>query len=57
MQRQQTLRLGDANALRALWARFTDDQRKQVSAIFADLIVRTVRAACRKEQRDDAARK
>jgi hypothetical protein len=61
MQRQQKLRLGDANALRASWARFTDDQRKQVRTIFAELIARAVRVAYRKvhrkEQCDDAAGK
>jgi predicted Fe-S protein YdhL (DUF1289 family) len=51
MQRQQKLPLGDANALRALWARFTDDQRKQVIAILAELITRA--AHKKKEQRDD----
>jgi len=54
MQRQERLRLGDANELVASWARFTDDQRKQVIAIFAELIAR---AAHNKEQRDDAARR
>ena len=54
MQRQQKLQLGDANALRASWARFTDDQRKHVIAIFAELIARAVH---KKEQRDDAAEK
>ena len=43
MQRQQRFRLGDANALRASWARFTDDQRKQVKTIFAELIARRAR--------------
>jgi predicted Fe-S protein YdhL (DUF1289 family) len=56
MQRQQRLRLGDANALRASWARFTDDQRKQVIAIFAELIARAVRAAHKKEQHDAAGK-
>ena len=51
MQRQEKLRLGDANALRASWARFTDDQRKQVIAILAELIAR---AAQKKERRYDA---
>jgi hypothetical protein len=57
MERQQKLRLGDANALRASWAQFTDDQRGQAVAIFAELIARAVRAARRKEQCDDAAGK
>lgn len=53
MQRQRRLRLGDANALRALWGRFTDDQRRQVTAIFARLIARAVRPANKKGPRDD----
>ena len=59
MQRQERLRLGDANALRASWARFTDDQRKQAIAIFAELIARAVRGPQEgnKEPRDDAVRK
>jgi len=57
MQRQQRLRLGDANALRASWARFTNDQRKQVTTIFAELIARAVRAVHKKERRDDATGK
>ena len=59
MQRQERLRLGDANALRASWARFTDDQRKRVIAIFAELIARATRGTQegKKEQRDDAVGK
>ena len=59
MQRQERLRLGDANVLRASWPRFTDDQRKQVVAIFADLIARATRDTeeGKKEQRDDAVGK
>jgi hypothetical protein len=57
MQRQQKLNLGDANALRASWAGFTENQRKLVKTIFAELIVRAVRASRKKEQRDDAERK
>ena len=57
MERQQRLRLGDANALRASWVRFTDDQRKQVIAIFAELIARAARAMHKKEPRDDAVGK
>ena len=56
MQRQEKLRLGDANALRASWARFTDDQRKRVNTLFAELISRAVRATHKKEQRDDAGK-
>jgi len=40
MQRQQGLRLGDVNALRASWARFTDEQRKQVRTIFRSAEIR-----------------
>lgn len=57
MQRQEKLRLGDANALRASWARFTDDQRKRVTTLFAELISRAVRATHKKEHRDDAVGK
>lgn len=57
MQRQERLRLGDANALRASWARFTDDRREQVKATFAELIARAVRAAHEKERLDDPAGK
>ena len=52
MQRQQKLPLGDANALRALWTHFTDDQRTQVIAILAELLARA--AYEEKEQRHDA---
>jgi hypothetical protein len=48
MQRQQRLRLGDANALRASWVQFTGDQRRQVIVIFAELIARAARAADKK---------
>jgi hypothetical protein len=59
MQGQVWLLLGDANALRASWARFTDDQRKRVIAIFAELIARAARGPQegKKEQRDDAVGK
>jgi hypothetical protein len=59
MQRQERLRLGDANTLRGSWARFTDDQRKQVIAIFAELIARATRGTeeGKKEHRDDAVGK
>ena len=57
MQRQRRLQLGDRKALHESWARFTNDQRKQVKTLFAELIARTVRAARKKEQRDDAAEK
>jgi hypothetical protein len=57
MRRQQKLRLGDANALGASWARFSDEQRKQVKTIFAELIARAVRAAYKKEGCDVAAGK
>jgi len=57
MQRQERLRLGDANALRASWTRFTDDQRKQVIAILAELIARAAHTAQEKEQRHDAVGK
>jgi hypothetical protein len=57
MHRQGKLQLGDANALGASWARFTDDQRKQVERIFAELIARAVRAANKKGQCDETAEK
>lgn len=59
MQRQETLRLGDANALRASWSQFTDDQRRGVIAIFAELIARATRGTQEgnREQRDDSVRK
>lgn len=62
MQRQERLRLGDANALRASWPQFTDDQRKRVIAIFAELIARATRGTQEaqegtKEPRDDAVGK
>ena len=57
MQRQRKLGLGDANALRASWAGFTDDQRKHVIAIFAELIARAVRPVHKKEERHDAVGK
>lgn len=50
MGRQQRLRLGDADALRASWARFTDTQRQQVIVIFAELIARAAYAAHEKEE-------
>ncbi|MBN2840218.1 MAG: hypothetical protein JXP37_04595 [Coriobacteriia bacterium] len=45
MERQQRLRLGDTDALRASWARFTDAQRQLVVVILAELIARAARAA------------
>jgi len=59
MQRQERLRLGDANALWASWSQFTDDQRKGVIAIFAELIARATRSTQdgKKEQLDDSVGK
>ena len=57
MQQQQRLPLGDANALRASWARLTDNQRRQVIAMFAELITRAARLAHKKEQHNDAVGK
>ena len=55
MRRQQRLQLEDTTALVAPWTRFTDEQRKQVIAIFAELIARA--AHNKKEQPDDAVGK
>ena len=59
MDRQERLRLGDGDALRASWPRFTDDQRKRVIAMFAEFIARATRTTQegKKEQRDDAVGK
>lgn len=59
MPRQQKLRIGDANALQALWDRFAGEQRNQVIVIFADLIAGAARivAAKKEEHRNDAIRK
>lgn len=54
MERQQRLRLGDADTLRASWARFTEAQRRQVIVIFAELIAR---AARKKEASHEPQRK
>ncbi len=53
MERQQRLRLGDADGLRASWTRFTDAQRRQVISIFAELIARAARAAQKKEESNE----
>ncbi len=53
MRRQQELRLGDADALRAFWERLKHDRRQQLAAIYAELIERVVRSAQPQERRDE----
>lgn len=54
---QQKLPLGDSNALRISWTRLTDHQRRQVIAMFAELMTRAARHAHKKERHHDAGGK
>jgi hypothetical protein len=53
MHRQQTLPLDGCEPLDALWSRFSEDDRREVVAMYARLLARAVREEPGKENSSD----